>query len=363
MKAHILFAFLVLMLVSACSKIEDPHVVGQPIFYVEGLKNGSEFEFEAGEHDVYLYTNNHNHNDSTKVFTSSFSNMSSSEALKITVFSEASANLETCTPQNSMYAFYSPSSNAVQFYAELINGEAKSYNWTFEGGQTSTEENPLIYFPTALQKNHVNVCLEVEFLNGTTKQMCNDVNLPHSGCYSDFRVFIGPSYSLYFAASPQGTPPFTYEWKLEELNLECPYESFFVTYQAYSQINTEKIELEITDANGCKSELHRTIHLGGPNTKLANFSYEFADSLNVAVPLNKSVIVEYTDAQGMVYSTEYAPVSAQHEFELSSKESYEVNEQGMPTNLYDIAFSCDLYNELGEKLELKNCKGKVAFAY
>ena len=85
--------FIFLILLSACSKIEDPHIVGNPMFYVEGLKNGVEFELEAGEHDVYLYTNNHNHNDSTKVFTSSFSNTSSNEALKITVFSEASTEI------------------------------------------------------------------------------------------------------------------------------------------------------------------------------------------------------------------------------------------------------------------------------
>lgn len=364
MNKSVLFILIIALFVfGSCSKVEDPDISGAPVFYVDGLKNGTEFEFEAGEHDVYLYTNNHHHNDSTKVFVSSFSNMLTNEALKISVFSEASSNLEQCTPKSANYTYFTPATNAIQFFAELTNGEARAYKWEFDGGITSTEENPIIYFPTATQKSHVNVCLEVEFMNGTKHSTCNEVNLPHSGCYSDFKVFVGPSYSLIFASAPEGTPPFTYEWKLKHLNIECPYETFLVTFQSYNNLNIEEVELEITDANGCKSELQRSIYLGGPNTKLANFRYAFADSLNTSVPLNKSTIIEYTSASGEVYSTEFAPPSAEQKFELSNQHSYEVNEHGMPTYLFDIDFSCDLYSETGQKIELRNCAGKVAFAY
>jgi len=104
----------------------------------------------------------------------------------------------------------------------------------------------------------------------------------------------------------------------------------------------------------------------------ARFSYQVTEVMQVdSIPVViqdslqlSTMVVEYTDAAGKLFSSAFAPQSnANTYFEILSVEDYDDNENGEKTKKLSLRFACRLWNANGSFIELQNGEAVMGVAY
>ena len=127
--------------------------------------------------------------------------------------------------------------------------------------------------------------------------------------------------------------------------------------------NTQSYSANIFDAHGCQTKLivfFKTQNIAQDyNIALNQESYMFT------IPDNsdRSVIIEYTDAEGVFYTSSIIGQILPFNFEIHSVEAYDNNELGEPTWKIDSSFDCILFGENGKSKRIIDGKAIFAVSY
>ena len=75
---------------------------------------------------------------------------------------------------------------------------------------------------------------------------------------------------------------------------------------------------------------------------------------------NETVLIEYTDESGVIFSSEITPQAQDAFFIIEDFEPFDANEKGNPTIKMEIDFSCKLASADGEVLKINSAFGIFA---
>jgi len=259
------------------------------------------------------------------------------------------------------YSYYvpggSPTEINVQFNSSAVGGTVQSYLWDFGDGTTSISANPLHLYS---HPGIYNVCLLVTFTNSSTSSICYPVKfeVPEAGCKFLFNETPAGLNTVQFNSSYfSGTGPFQYNWDFGDGNSSTSSDPLYT----YSSPGIYKVCLTVIDANNKKSEYCRNVQTPGFGASIANFIV--SSNTNNPNPMAFSnVIVKWTDANGITYTSENASGQSTGFFKIISVENYSVNENGQTTKKVKASIKCILYDGTNT-IQLDNAEIVFAFSY
>ncbi|MDF1698115.1 MAG: hypothetical protein P1U56_19865 [Saprospiraceae bacterium] len=153
-----------------------------------------------------------------------------------------------------------------------------------------------------------------------------------------------------------------------EVETESPFS--FVSWSTGQTGNRIKVDFasqayaaNIFDASGCQTKV--VVHFKTKSLvkdysiTLGQKSYVFSTPDNA----ERAVVIEYTDKEGVFYTSSLIGQILPFDFEIISVEEYEVNELGQPTWKIEAGFDCILFSELGSTKRIVGGKATFAVSY
>lgn len=397
MKVFSTYVFLIIiLLISSCKKVDLPDpTFSQPVFYVDWTSNGVSEGLTAGEDNFVLTSDFGMDNNGVHEFIAKFDKIDcvfecgESLVIKIKDFQVAVAggvNIEEAlVPGNYFYEAHPDTiwivdvatTYTIDFDASstiFSSGGANPtpiYTWTFPNGNTITSMDPQVQFilqdinipnevPVTLlvlgdsTANCFSTATQLIRLNAAGSTQCGVQIMTNSNP-------IGLLDSL--NAIAYGTAPFTYLWSTGESSADI-----------FPQFFGDPYSVTITDATGCVAE--SMVIAPSPNA-LDFCSAHFTSNISVDSVVDSTftietnpfefskIIIEYTDKDSTFYSTELAPQTnvVNSFFKINAVDDFDDNPSGQKTKKLNIQFSCILFSENGDSMELTEGEGVIGVAY
>ncbi|MDZ4667476.1 MAG: PKD domain-containing protein [bacterium] len=365
---NILVIISILVNIISCKNKELPEPLsGTSIFTFNGIVSNSEISLVAGDNDYYMYsgliTNQINGVNSYYGDLRKFNCNSCGNSIKVT-FNDYKSSLGGATNKDTTFyvGYYNFASLAgapssfIVYDTAFVSGPAPSYKWNFGDGATSTSQYVAHVYK---HPGKYTTCLDVEFGGACSSKICNSINLGNTGpiCEANFNVSAPTGNSFTFFSSPtSGTAPYTYSWNFGDgltSTLQNPTHN-------YASAGVYQVALTVKDAIGSTNTRYQNIRTQGSTVCLARFIYAISP---IANPDNLgNVIVEWTDGNGIIYSTENGIQIKENNFQVISVENYKANENKQATKKIHAKFSCTLYNG-SASVQIKNADIVLAIAY
>ena len=358
-------------ILTSCKKeIPAPPADTAPVFYFTGNVDAVAKAIYAGENDYYMYSNVYQDANSVNVFDSHlkiYDCLNCSEDLQIII-------KDYQTSSSSAPIIFANSISSGYYPYEVIGGASVAFNMNFiiqnppggisyfwDFGDGTSQTTPVN--TTSHQFNRAGkyqMCVTVTYPSLATSTICNEVKveMPDDNCRFNFSATAGAGTSVDFSPIPfAGTGPFTYLWNFGDGNTSTTASPTHV----YSVDGSYTVSLQVTDANGSISTYYRHVNTAADLTLVANMNYN--NGAAVANPLSLSnVTVNYTDADGLVWTSLDPMGHSNSHFKVAAVEDYDMNENGMPTKKVTIDFKCKVYNSGNTKI-ISQGSAVFAFAY
>jgi hypothetical protein len=364
---HILILFLLLF---ACKKEQLPiSSNGDPELFVNAIIGQQEIELIAGVDGYYSNAKLYSATIPINVgeFAGSFFHYfepASKPQLEFRLRNhkigvQENSDLEI-TLQNMSLDYYSKETKEyypVQFTSD-ISDLTDNYLWDFGDGSSSTEENPLHYYPfDEIHKYHVRLSSDCE-----DTAISSDVFLRPNPCSGIISVnpIDSNGNGFIYKAIVYGVEPIQYQWTLNngiiantaEIKYDYPLDS--------SRI--EHLRLTAIDAVGCKVEIAKKHAVGNITSCYSNFSY-IPNPIEELVDLEGLGKIEiiYTDELGKVYSSFNGDQPATSNFIIDQIEEFVQTSDGNNTKVLEVRFKCTVFDPSGNSLIIDGGKARVAF--
>lgn len=365
-----------------CKKVEVPDpVIGEPIFTLSGLVEQDSLLINAGMADYFMFTSTAPDQNGVQEFVGHLKPENCPDcgpALKIR-FRDVAINSPQTVDINvaltiGNYAFFNNiGTEEIEYFAQFnasyfsfTDAVPTSYHWEFGDGNTSLLANPVHQYVDGSDRA---VRLEIGDDQGyvSTYEKVISFDTAQVGCEVDFTIeSVQNGFFARLEAMAAGTPPFSYTWSTGETQA-----TIFHEVQADSFPFFHSICLDISDAMGCQTQRCRNVYYATPTGNIlgyntADFLVETQrDTTSQFDPLQFStIIIEYTDDQGITYRSDLGTQQpGTHFFEVLSIEDFMDNPDGLPTKKLQIQFSCLVFTNNGEVLELNNVRSVFAIAY
>jgi PKD repeat protein len=368
MKArNIFYALVALLLLAASScKKEDPAQVsttGTPVFTFNANLNGSAVNLQGGVNNYYMYTSftqdiNNVYNFIGNLKPYSCSSCNNSLQIQINDF-QASAVGAPATINTSLapgyYAYQIPGGTTTQYSISFTsfsyNVPPQSWAWDFGDGTTSTVQSPTHIYT---HPGNYTACLTTTFTNSTTGNICNPVYVgtPESGLTGTF-TFTATTNNVYFTSSVNGGSGYVYLWDFGDGGTSSlPNPSHL-----YATAGVYLVSMKVTDANNHLVVFNRNIPTQTYTGSVAG-SYFLGGPITNSTSLS-NVIVNWTDASGLVYTSNNSSQPGTSYFKVLSVDPYNNNASGQTTKKIHAQLKCTLYNG-SNTITLDN--GDVVFA-
>lgn len=366
--SKLILFFLLLISVSCKKEIVDPPSA-DPVFTFAGDVDGTQKNYKAGENDYYLYSSFYHDANNVYNFDShlkKYECISCTDDIQIILIDyQTSAAGDPINMNISVTPGYypigitggAPKSTDITFNAQ-VSGPSTSYFWDFGDGNTQTAA-PGSITHTYNRHGKYQVCLTVTFSSGPTSTICNEVNVetPDNAIDYFFTANAVTGNDVDFSPLQQSGTAVTYQWDLGDGNTSSSSTLFTHTYSAPG---IYLVKLTVTDANGHQSVFSRNVKTFGFVSNVANF-FDVTASSNNPNPLGlTNVIINYTDENGITYST--LNTTGAGYFRILTVEDYSPNENGYPTKKITAEFKCDVSDGTTSKL-IENARVVFAFAY
>ncbi len=374
---HIVFFFVAALILASCTKDDPRENTLTPIFYAEGLADGTEFSWKAGENSLYMHSDYAS--DSLSVF--SFQGMlaptdcetgdcpkSLHVAIRDVKTSAAPSETDPTTalePGNLLVR--NLTDTALTGYrvnlsaGEFNNGYQYNYSWTTSTGLTSTERNPSFVFP-ASTTGAVNVCLSVEKTDGScVSDICYDI-YPANECDVDFHYSIVDNVCYLYAQPSGNNMPYDFQWEVghsqDPLSAQVKYEINALT--AYTEVC-----LTATDADGCVAQKCKNVIINPDFVACAsNFNHTKEAEYALSNEDLREVTIVWFNENGERFSSENGIQPDETFFTILETEEHTANRQNLPTSKVRITFNCMLYSEDGsQQIWFENVDAVVAIAH
>lgn len=353
---------------TGCRKQDPLSVTGDPVFRVNGTLNGSPLQLTAGVNNYYMYSEYTADQQGLYSFTGHLKTYGSSNpspnSLRISItdfrISAPGSTVIDSALYTGIYSFAQnqPSNLAVQFFSAAVGDSIISYTWDFGDGYFGAGANPVHTYTNA---GTYTVCLQTAFMHNNIFQLdtiCNMVNVDSpNACSSSFTYapIIGNNFQFY-ATGSGGTAPYQFNWDFGDTAMVTG-DSVTHAFLLPPNDGIVKVILNSVDANNCTFVTQQNIPLQTATGCYANFSTQLFTS-NAAF---SNVTIEWTDANGIIYSTANG-VGFNNSFQVIAVEDYANNENGQRTKKVTMLVTCTLFNG-SSTVQLDNAEIVFALAY
>ena len=351
MKGKSIIASLLLLIVTlSCKKKDDPIETTQnPVFSFNGKINGASVSLYSGVNNYFMYSDFKTDANNLREFIGELKPRSCgtgcTSAIKIILKDYRLLNLTPTIIDSSIRAkFYNyctpngtPNSYSVTFVPQFIGGTPQTYNWTFHNGNSSAANPVKIYS----EPGKYSVCLNINSTTSCNSGLCNFLKIGQTGntVESGFTSSAPIGNVISFTAQPVlGVPPYTYNWNFGDANNS----TLANPTHTYSANGVYLVSLTVTDSKNNTATFQNNVNTTSPGTCMTKFTFvksPIANANNLA-----NIIVEWTDANGIVFSSSNNFQPTTSGFQIKSVEEYLVNENGQKTKKIIASFNCTLYN-------------------
>ncbi len=350
---RIVVVVLVIAAVWGCKKKKYPDSVTDPetVFYFKGSVDNSPVSFGAGMDDYFMYSSHRLDSNSIYNFIghlrpiSCNSNCANSVYLVIRGTKVSGAGSPSLTDSALVPRLYNFASTPVTAYQvqfqSIYNKTAASYLWDFGDGSTSTQRDPL---HTYARGGNYKVCLTITGTNGCTGSICNTQKITTSAsvCKTSISTNGTNGNIISFVSITTGLYPYKYFWDFGD----GKHDTAAYPTHTYVIPGSYPVSLKVTDAAGNEAfSTFNTITQFDASSCTVNYKVNSITPINTTDPLNRSTIgFNWTDANGVVYSSENIAQPSDSYFQVVSVEDYHDNERGEKTKKVFVKFKCKVSN-------------------
>lgn len=347
---------------SACRKEDPVPTSGTPVFTASGTIGTTNLNLKAGVNNYYMYTS-YTSSSPTCRFEGDLrvqnSSTHSPSSLHILIFGYDSIYSQydsSLYPGFFTYSAATPS-YSVDFIGTDPGNQNAVYSWNFGDFSSGTGSSVTHTYPNS---GFYTVTMGVIDSCGSDS-IASNLNLANgSNLRADFTATWLGGDSVQFTATPSGgTGPYTYYWyNFTDTVSSVVYTqaSFLKHYQVNGRFQAT---LKVADSAGDSAWITRNINVGNMLSCEPNFSYYIYPS--VAPDIHK-VIIEWTDANGNVWTSQNASQPLSSTFQVTESAEYGPNENGVATRKLHILANCTLYNG-SNTMQLQNADIVFGFGH
>ncbi len=395
MNRFIFYNILIIIgLLTGCKKIELEPVDGDPVFEASAQFNDQSLSWQAGIAEYYMFSSHEKDQFDVYSFKGLIARETSDCCNTLEFIFRDSRQTIDGTPDISRaisteidYVFADNGGNdtilttvtdtfwQANFIAQSFSQpqQSLSYEWDFgdQSGDTTFLEtidhiyqqipdNQLVTLRATTQSNNCNSFFSRRVsTNNNPFQDCN-LSLHIDTTTSTFT-------EINVTADFSGLAPYTYAWSDS---------SFFQTATFIpSPTGPSSFSVTVTDASGCTvSAGMSTNFVPGaiPPLCFAGFDYsvlkvlldtqlinvEYADSLQFS-----AATIIYKDELGNEYRSDRQPQSQDAAIKILEVSDYDDNEKSEKTKKITVEFTCRIWNEVGEHIDVREGKAVIAVSY
>ena len=358
--------FLVLGFLSCKKEYPKPLVVeNDAVFYSKLSVNNQPIELQAGVNGYYMYSSYSLDSNFVNTFVADLKQKDCSNcinSLKIQIkdyqvsLSNPPSNIDSALHKGS-YPILSGNpapTYSLQFLA--ANDNTASWHWDFGDGTGSEEQNPKHVFKT---NGRHTICLSTTGNNGYQSTICNKENVNENA----LRALISTSnhngnFIKFNSNVTGGKEPYQYFWNFGNGKTS----KFLSDTLTYTYRGAYAVNLKVVDFYGDTAYANYNAKtINDISSSAANFTASATEKINPQPALSK-VLITWTDANGIVYSSNNTSQPSQSFFEILSIAENEKNENNQPTKKLTAKFSCKLYNGT-KSIEITNAEVVISVAY
>lgn len=372
---YTIFILSLTFLMVSCESGDIPNDVNSDvIFYMDGTLNGEPITINAGQEDVYLFTDYQTDSNSLYHFEGNFAKTglcvnNCDEALKISISNYIDGsifdidaglfegNYRIATQQIDSMTVYE-----TMFQSSALGNSTTTSRWDFGDGNISPNQHPTHQFETPAPV----VKLEVKDLFGCKSIARTTLNLiTNEYCQQDFYFTYNPSTGIYkfapFGGAQQNT---TYHWGI--ITPTFTKQSANSTFHTDVPTNDQfEVCLDAIVASGCVSQICKTID---GNTKTlscaAAFQFNTQPSQRIrADQIFSNIEIEYTTPDGIRYSNKNGNQTGENYFKIIEISDFDINENGQPTKKITADVKCQLFDVNGNIVVLESTNLVFAVAF
>ena len=361
--------FLIQVLSCKKNEPETPNDEVNPVFFVNGIINGSSVNIQAGIDDYYMYSSNSVNTSNLHSFTGTLKKVNCSNCNQLSIqlndnrmgVTVSSTHLDSLLNEGMHYHFDSLSTiGYFLFNAQPEqNATPSSYFWDFGDSTTSTEKNPThVFYGTG----NYTVCNTITYDNGCSNTTCNEVKANFYDCYAfiDYSFVNDSCFLKGIVLGDSSANPVTFDWNFGDTGSLNDSSHFQNPVHIFSSPGIYTVTMKTANAAGCNYTITRQIKTPSFNGSCtAYYSYEKRLTTNVDYSVVK---ITWTDESGSVYSTNNAKQPADSYFKIVSIENYEANEKGEPTKKINARVKCKLSNGM-KSIDMNNVNVVFAISY
>lgn len=376
-----------------CKKEELPQsaVAGQPVFTFSGIMGANPLNVQAGVNNYYMYSSDTVANGVYSFRGTLQSTATSKNSIQIII------NDDIVVAQGSpsdisksvipAYYYYSipggnPVNYAVTFKPIIYSGIPRTYTYQFGDGNSisvSDTSRSVTHTYKKLQP-YVVTTLAVQFTN-QTETLSNPINLMkqptplsidsiHCSLDTDSGLSKTESLTAFFTG---GAPTYTYVWYFGDGKADSATGTTTGTAVSITHSYTisarsdppDTLVFGVKDANNT-IVIHRILIQDTANDPSINrMNYYISPPSPVPNPSYLSnVTVNYTDGNGVAYTSNNVLQPYVSTFQVLSVSNYQNNLNNNPTKMLKITFNCMLYPiNGGLPIPASNCIAIIAVAY
>jgi len=376
-KIKLTFILLAVILFTITCKKEHvtTPVTATPVFYFNGMFDGVSTSFNAGINNYYMYSSYTQDTNHVYNFIGDLKETNStinSIQIQINDYKVSAVNGATNIDSSLAVGYYqydipagtgtvTSSGYKVYFKATTANATPLNYVWNFGDGQTYTVTTPntthtyttLGIYGSQLTVNYTNGCSS----NAYQYVRCNSNGLS----FKASSTYSADSLNHIFNFSSVATQPYSAKWDFGDGQTSSSLSPTH-TYTSSSLYSVSLAAINSSNTSDTDKVL-LNIAANGYTSCISNYtdSVTFITSTVTSSPLSK-IIVSYTDALGIVYSSKNIVQSTSSSFQILSVDNYQNNINNQTTKKLHIKFTCTVSNGTTSKI-ITNADAIIAVAY
>jgi PKD repeat protein len=346
-----------------------------PVFTFAANIGGIPVNLQAGNDNYYLYSNYSDGSGLNNTPTQFVGALKQSNctvcpnSLEIQfindfAFGNQGANyIDSVLKIDNTYTYFKDNMNSATYTVKFkaaprisLGGAITAYLWEFGDGETSILANPTHVYRSA-GKYDVSLTLSSNIYGTSKVKNQLKVGLPATvNTAKIIKDFWLASNKLKFFHTNTGVAPFQYFWDFGDGSTSSAIEPI---HQYTGTPSKYKVKLKVIDANTDTAYAEYNTKMDAAVGVLSNFVVEST----TANPFRASrIIVNWIDANGIIYTSNHSSQPNASYFEIISVENFVTNESGQATKKVRVKFNCKVYNGL-QSLDINNADVVIAVAY
>jgi hypothetical protein len=363
---NIVLILVLLLAFFSCKKNTDPVAnISNPLFYIDGLMNSQKLLIEAGVDSFYLQTDyNLNSTDTIMEYISEFKKPCANckESFKIIIRNYASGLSKPYVFDSvfnlTNYDYYLLNSNSYEgsFTSNASGSGAITHLWDFGDGTTATIANPTKIF----SNNYNNIITYTSsFSGGCSSNIAKKIDFS-----VDSPILYYPKI-IYYSDTIGKVLNFTLSdsFNIKKVNWHFgdgdSLSGMSVTHN-YNNAGVYLVKALVTFFSGKQIEVNQNINYINKILCKANYTFNFVPIQNVNQ--FSTIIMEYTDKNGMVYSSKNAKQNSTSFFKLLPLNPYVLNDKNQATYSFNLTGNAVLSNGT-QNINFIGFKSKIAFSH